>query len=713
MGDDTFVSLSEFVQVPTSTDVPNASTTVEDPLAFTEDLGSSYLASLPYFNEFPPNTGLDTSPPVGRTTNQARFSFTANRETSATVSDSIDNYGQENDGASKNDSGFSSWTGASDSQQKFSPTLMRLDSEPGALQNSTTSETNNLVAHTHSTNRVSLIPETNFCPPTTNSFSQLPDLSGLSCVNAVNEELHDRMFVHTLDFEHFPNIPVGVHPTDQDCLQRNDGDLPTSTNHLHPSHSGADPTPAVAVRPDHIRQPAELPSPSLWTSICPERTFSQCCPYRRPGSAPVCANSVNWLGDKETDSGHDNVDTGQDGDDEGDVTPSDRTLKRPPRLRRLRHPSHQSTDAPPEQGGYLFTRARELASSPTALCRPQNSLRLRRRHPPELHLPTSASCPIDNLATQPPLAHNGERTFDSPTPVSVYESLTTHTQSLMPDVVPRHLCPLVIPRVVSPVSRGTDGCFFGLHSIFTSSSRLPTPRCSSVPLPGFTNDPYIASPVPSGADNSGGDRVDRRMSATGSRMRAGSSFTPTSLSLLAQRMANIGDEMETSHSARVSAPAGTLWSSVRRATHTAHSVWSLSSNLVSLVTSPLECMNRIFQFASQSTVSSITSASVRATNSHSIQYGRRRTATYTAGTSNSHQRHSASYRLNIEPGNLMSPHMHPVTTSTNMRLPIQASTPRHRLHISTDMAVSSPRSLNLPRPDDSNMDDEVFIFDHE
>ncbi|OON19696.1 hypothetical protein X801_04435, partial [Opisthorchis viverrini] len=387
-------------QVPTSTDVSNASSTLEDPLAFTEDLGSSYLASLPYFNEFPSNTGLDTSPPVGRTTNQARFSFTANTEPSAAVSDNIDNYGQENDGASKNDSGFSSWTGASDSQQKFSPTLMRLDSEPRALQNSTASETNNLVAR----NRVSLIPETNFCPPTTNSFSQLPDLSGLSCVNAVNEELHDRMFVHTLDFEHFPNIPVGLHPADQDCLQRNGGDLPTSTNHLHPSHSAADPMAAVTVRPDHIRQPAELPSPSLWTPNSIDRTFSQCCPYRRPGSAPVCASHANGLSDKETDSGHDNVDTGQDGDDEGDVTPSNHTLKRPPRLRRLRHPSHQSTGAPPEHEDYLFMRSRELVSSPTTLYRPQNSLRLRRRHPPELHLPTSSSCPFDNLAIQPPLA---------------------------------------------------------------------------------------------------------------------------------------------------------------------------------------------------------------------------------------------------------------------------------------------------------------------
>ncbi|KAF8571515.1 hypothetical protein P879_03034 [Paragonimus westermani] len=187
-----------------STPATAAATTVDNAYHFLGSLDSPYLVSPPScFREFSPRLDYQTSPPVGRTS----FPFIQPESPSTLL--------MQNE-SGRTDSGFSSWTANTDLHPKISSTPdpekhFIFDCEHEQLSHGVHSHVNSPVSCqlTHGIcNRWGYRTLKQGSSGQSRSTNHGPDLSGLPCANALNEELTDRMLIRSLAEGVFPNLSL-------------------------------------------------------------------------------------------------------------------------------------------------------------------------------------------------------------------------------------------------------------------------------------------------------------------------------------------------------------------------------------------------------------------------------------------------------------------------------------------------------------------------
>ncbi|KAF5405656.1 hypothetical protein PHET_00724 [Paragonimus heterotremus] len=692
--------------IPTPATV--AATDVDNTYHFLGSLDSPYLVTPPScFRDFSPRLDCQTSPPVGRTS----FPFIQPESPSTLL--------MQNE-SGRTDSGFSSWTANSDLHSKISSTPdpekhIIFDSEREQLSHGTHSHVNSpaFCQLTHGIcNRWGYRALKQGSSGLSRSTNQGPDLSALPCANALNEELTDRMLIRSLAEGVFPNLSLQRLPTASEIGNQvpSEGLDSVKLSRVRDTDSSMCSRPQVNILSDQLVSPHSLSNKTYLSLMCSK------VKHRRPISAPMHPDAPLQTAICSGDVHPDESTSDQDGDDESERQAPHFCIPR--RLRRTRryscHVSHSAT-------GHAQPATRPHPGSPQ-LFLPHSSFLPRTRG-----LATETTVPRD---AEEPLWFRRRCRFEPLTIAATSRTVNTqsigaegdlfpsvqsqHPATIMPDVVPRHICPI---RPLPVVCSGTN----------VAATQLVQPRCSSVPLAGSTDNYPFFSPCGDGApltSVTSGTMMFRARGHIGQFHRIsdsagthnGPTLDHTRLSILARRMADIGDELEASYfsiQGRFTTMDG-LSNNLHRQTRTGSSLWTFSSSLVNLVTSPLDCVHRLFQLASRSLSNTSPNSPLLGTrpDTRAPLMRRRRTETY-AGI--------LPARCGLYPdGTRIIQSQSQLSNTARDRLSVGTSTPRHRSRLHADSVIVSVHPHSQPHTGAENPAgerranvEEVFNFDEE
>lgn len=689
-----------------------AAATMDDSFNFPEALDSPCVVTMSYFDQSLPRLPRRISPPIGRVSQPSAVSCLPQSHSSQSAHFSPCDCTKPSNGSVKTDSGFSSWTGTSETRKKTffpakpSESHMRsnLPFSPGLIGFGQDLH----VAHSP----MCSVPQ--HCGEDPSERSRDLNFGMLSCVHALDEEIADRMCMNRLrkTILHVPSRP-SAHFSDGHPGSRH---LPvTSSPVVHAPDSSLPPCFFVSYEPGDVKATGVVSPHWLVEPIVPDSPI----PYPKMESTPN--HSGGPIRD-EDEPAHFQlercvIDTDADGDDERELVEI-----------------NQVSNIDSSSGCHLRStyHCHSIRSHSPLLIRREDASR------PDRHLGATNSCyhtvreplwmrrsrPSESICLPPSLGHSGGR-VETPPPISGTTDVTSsnspsqchHFQpSSIPDVVPRHLCSLRVPPVVTTALAHLTP----LHCVSTGTYLQP--RCSSVPLISSSH----LCPVPQCTFGCSHffphRRRTNRTSNSFSMQSAGGVGVGSAphrqyhLSILARRMADIGDELDADyHGLRRSTLATEHIHGTQSTQRVNDSLWSLSSSLASLVAVPFDCVHRIFQLAGRSlsgTSLQMPESPTQRTSHMHVPTRRRRTATFNSTGSGRH-RYTAPHGQPSETVDVVTPNSRPPRTMP-VHLPSRAREPHHHTPSSVPLDGCSSPQLRIVQESVGSRQtaDEIFSFDH-